>query len=227
MIYMLFRRRRRRPPRIVWRRYPISPHKKRKIKTLIAVLILLSLAAFVVIRLRELVVQVALYTVTDIFTQTINEAISKKINDGSLDYEDLITLEKDTDGNITALVTNSAKINLLQAEITNTVIAEISDQLATTIEIPLGNVLGSTIFSNKGPNIPVEVLSVTNSSAEFKNEFAAAGINQTRHQIMLSIRLDIELLVPGERVNTYVETEMVIAETVLVGDVPQTYALFN
>ncbi len=198
--------------------------RRRMRGSFIVLVVLLIISAVVIVRLRPAVMQMAGYIVTSVATEKINDAISEKISDGSLDYEDLVTLEKDEHGEVTALQTNMAKINVLQTELTNVVIQKLSDQMNTVISIPLGNLIGGTVFSGRGPGIPVRIVSVSNVTADFTNEFSSAGINQTRHQIILNIKVDIDMLIPGGTLQDTVTTSMVIAETVIVGTVPGTYA---
>lgn len=175
-------------------------------------------------RLRPAMREIALYTVNDAVTKTMNDSVSASIGEGQLDYEELVRLEKDGDGNVTALITNMARINSLQTRLTNDYMLHSSDVMKTDLSVPLGTVIGGPLLSGRGPEIPVRVLSVTNSTARFENAFSAAGINQTRHRIVLIMAVDIEVLIPGERLTTRVETSVVIAETVIVGRVPEAYA---
>ena len=201
-----------------------TPRQKKMMLPLIAALIFLLAGTVIIARLRPVMKQMAVYSVADAMTRMMNTAVSEKISDGGLDYENLARLEKDENGNITALITNMARINILKTEITNGIIEKASGNMATVIKIPIGNIIGGTLLSGRGPSIRVRVVSVTNVSAAFSNEFSSAGINQTRHQIMLHITMDVGILVPGDTTSTTVSTEMVIAETVIVGAVPETYA---
>ena len=89
--------------------------------------------------------------------------------------------------------------------------------------IPLGSLTGLASASNLGPNIPVRVLTAATPSADFRNVFTSAGINQTLHQIMLEVQVEVTLLIPGGTVETVVEAQVCAAETLLVGSVPETY----
>ncbi len=191
---------------------------------LAAAAVLTALTLYASAQLRPALREIALYTVDDAVTKTMNDAVADSIGAGSLDYDELVHLEKDESGNITALITNVARINSLQTRLTDDYMLHSSDVMRTDISIPLGSVFGGVLLSGRGPGIPVRVLSVTNSTARFENAFTAAGINQTRHQIVLYMTVDIELLIPGERLKTQVETSVVIAETVIVGQVPDAYA---
>lgn len=182
------------------------------------------LLGYYVRRIDPLVEQTALYTVTDAVSLKINRVIQSQIRSGLLDYDTLVTMEKDAEGNVTALITNVSAVNLLQAEITIRIIQEISDNFISELEIPLGTVMDSSLFYGRGPLIPVKLKAVTNVSARFENDFSAAGINQTRHQIRLNVSVQVLVVIPGRELTAPVNTTVVIAETVIVGKVPELYA---
>ncbi|MBR6431042.1 MAG: sporulation protein YunB [Oscillospiraceae bacterium] len=182
------------------------------------------LLGYYVRRIDPLVEQTALYTVTDAVSLKINRVIQSQIRSGLLDYDALVTMEKDAEGNVTALITNVSAVNLLQAEITTRIIQEISDNFVSELEIPLGTVMDSSLFYGRGPLIPVKLKAVTNVSARFENDFSAAGINQTRHQIRLNVSVQVLVVIPGRELTAPVNTTVVIAETVIVGKVPELYA---
>ena len=203
---------------------------RRKSKVIGTVIICLVGAAFigasamVMSHFRPMAVEMALATATDDITLAVNDTISEKMSDGSLSYENLVTLEKDANGNITALSTNIANINILQAEITNAIVEHFAKTDITPVSIPLGNLIGGTLFSGKGPRITVDMLSVTNVTTGFRNEFSSAGINQTRHQIVMVVEVTLGIILAGSRKTDTVVTEVNVAETVIVGTVPGTYA---
>ena len=182
------------------------------------------LLGYYVRRIDPLVEQTALYTVTDAVSLKINRVIQSQIRSGLLDYDALVTMEKDAEGNVTALITNVSAVNLLQAEITTRIIQEISDNFVSELEIPLGTVMDSSLFYGRGPLIPVKLKAVTNVSARFENDFSAAGINQTRHQLRLNVSVQVLVVIPGRELTAPVNTTVVIAETVIVGKVPELYA---
>lgn len=221
---MLFTKLRRKCSYFRYRHF--SYHGKTNVMVIALVFFLIILLIIIIFlnNVRPLLVQLTVAKATDIVTEATNKTIADKLADGSLDYDQLVSLEKDSDGNITALVTKMARINTLQAEITNGVIEELSDKQATVVDIPLGNVIGGTVLSGRGPNIPVKILSATSVSAEFQNEFSSAGINQTRHQIMLDVYVTIDIIVPGYETTETVNAEVAVAETIIVGKVPSTYA---
>lgn len=189
---------------------------------LIAVIMLLVIVY--IIRIRPMIIELAIAETSDAVTLTVNKTIADKLAEGSIHYSDLVTFEKDSNGKITALMTDMAKTNALQAEMTNQIILDLSDKSEVEISIPIGNFFGSTLLSGKGPNVNVNIISVTNVDAVFENKFSSAGINQTRHQIFLNIIVELTILVPGCSADVTVPVEMCVAETIIVGDVPGSYA---
>ena len=150
--------------------------KRPAIFTLVTVLLLLvMIIAYVISNIGSMVVELALADATDVITITVNDVISEKVMDGSIDYSDLVTLEKDADGNITALLTNMANVNYLQSEITGEIVKRFSDMDVTRVDIPIGNLIGGTLLSGRGPKISVDILSVTNVSATLRNELIRQG----------------------------------------------------
>lgn len=215
--------RRRRRPRYVGLRYPLLTANQ--LGTLILALLLFGIFALAVkasVYLKELAGEMALSDASDLITLTINDTVNRKMREGQYDYDYFVSLEKDNDGGITAITANMAQINTFSTEVLQDIV-NASDNGALNIEIPLGNLLGMNLTLGKGPMIPVEIIMLTSSHAEFKNELVSSGINQTKHQIILEIIVDIDILVPWEQMSTQVVSETLIAETVIVGKVPDTF----
>ncbi len=194
-------------------------------------MLLLPIAAFIIgtvyivnSLIRPMLLEVAVSEVSDVVSVTVNKTIAEKMADGSINYSDLVTFEKDENGRITALITDMARTNALRAEIANEITLKLSDKDETRIFIPVGNFFGSALLSGRGPRISVNIISVTNVDTRFSNVFTSAGINQTRHQIMLTISIDLTILIPGCYTTVHIPTEMCVAETVIVGEVPESYA---
>ena len=175
-------------------------------------------------RLQPLVEQAAAYTVTDAVLLKINELVEAQITAGTFDYAKLVTVEKNDKGEITALISNVAAENLIQTRITSGLIESITDNYISDLKIPVGNLFSGSLFYGRGPCIPIRLKAVTNVSAEVENTFSAAGINQTRHRICLNVSVSILVLIPGKEIVAPVRSTIVVAETVIVGKVPETYA---
>lgn len=173
--------------------------------------------------LRPIMSQMALVQVDQLASRVINQSINRRISDDGVTYGDLVYFEKDIYGQITALKTDIISINKLKADITEEVLDALEHADTSKISIPLGNLINGDLLSGRGPKLPLKIVPLGTVSASFTNQFSSAGINQTRHQIMMDISVDISVLLPGYSIGTQVSTQVSIAETVIVGAVPDSY----
>ncbi len=153
----------------------------------------------------------------------INDAIDRQIEDGTIQYDRMVYFEKDLDGRITALKTNMSEVNRLKTDILNLINDEILALSVDDIGIPLGSLFLPEVLSGRGPSIPVEILSIRNSDASFSSDFTEAGINQTLQQLNMHVSVDVTVLVLGRTNSFTISSQVVVAETIIVGDVPDTY----
>lgn len=174
-------------------------------------------------RYRDVIRELAETQVKNTTSDLTNDAISKQIADGIIQYDRIVYFEKDLDGKITALKTNMSEVNRLKTDILNIINDEILALDTSDIGIPLGSLFLPELLSGKGPAIPVHILSIRNSDAIFFSEFSQAGINQTLHKLTMEVSVDVAVLVLGETSSFAVNSEVVVAETVIVGDVPNTF----
>ena len=185
---------------------------------------LLIAGTLMTLRLTPEITELALATATDDITLAVNGVVAELTDQGELEYGSLVTLERDGTGAVTALIANSAKINALQAKVTSSIVRRFADEDMTRVSIPIGNLLGGTLLSGRGPRLRLDVLSVTNVVTSFRNDFTSAGINQTRHRIIMDVEVTLEVMLGRERGTDTVNTEVNVAETVIVGAVPNMYA---
>ena len=187
----------------------------------------LTLAGAVFMLLRgqyhDVAASLARTQVMNVTSDLINDAIDRQIEDGAIAYDRMVFFEKDLDGRITALKTNMGLVNRLKTDTLNRINDEIMALDSDYIGIPLGSLFLPELLAGKGPRINVRVLSIRNSEADFLSRFSEAGINQTLHQLTLLVSVDVAVLVLGKTESFTVESEVVVAETVIVGTVPDTY----
>lgn len=174
-------------------------------------------------RYREVIRDLAETQVKNTTSDLTNDAIAKQIADGVIQYDRIVYFEKDLDGRITALKTNMSEVNRLKTDILNIINDEILALDNSDIGIPLGSLFLPELLSGKGPAIPVHILSIRNSDAVFQSDFQQAGINQTLHQLTMEVSVDVAVLVLGDTSSFTLTSEVVVAETVIVGDVPDTF----
>lgn len=225
---MLYRRLRRRKIRFnTYRAYrrPMPAAQRILVILIVSFLVLAASVSIIFIQLRPLVIKLAKTMVTDVLMIEVNDVIEQEILKGAFDYTQLVTLEKDTEGNITALFFNTAMINTLSTKISRGVYQKVDDQVITDIEIPIGNVIGGMLFSGRGPEIQIKILSVADVNTAFSNNFESVGINNTRHKIYLDITVEVNIMIPGFTEDTVtVSDQVAVCETTIFGKVPDMFA---
>ena len=174
-------------------------------------------------RYRDVIGELAQIQVKNTTSDLTNDAIARQIADGVIQYDRIVYFEKDLDGRITALKTNMSEVNRLKTDILNIINDEILSLDSADMGIPIGSLILSELFSGKGPAIPVHILSIRNADANFVSHFSQAGINQTLHQVTMEVSIDVAVLVLGRTTSFTMCSEVLVAETVLVGDVPETF----
>ena len=155
---------------------------------------------------------------------TINEAVMEELGREDISYDDLIAVERGMDGNVLSITTNMVRMNELKAKMISNIQSKLGDDTYATVGVPLGTLIGGDFFHGRGPKIPLKASLSGNVSADFNSSFESAGINQTKHQIYLDVRTSVYSFLPGFRTTTDVETNVLVAETVIVGAVPQLIA---
>ena len=198
-----------------------------RVLALLLAVSLLALTLTATARMRPLLESLATTRVSNTVNRIIFEAGNEAIQNGDISYERLISLEKDSEGKITAVHSNMAAFNRLQAQILDIILAKIDQVSARELSIPIGTLTGSALLAGRGPRIRVRMESVGSSTARFNNQFESAGINQTKHQIILEVEVSVAILLPGFTTATKVSTAVTVAETVIVGAVPDTYTYFS
>ena len=182
-----------------------------------------ALGLFLRFSVAPLIRELAKARVSNRASYIINESIETLLRDGDVDYETIVLLEKDSYGNVTALKTNMNEINRLKTQILSVVDTMLLDLDINEIGLPLGSLILPELFSGTGPKLPVKVMSISTSDAEFRNSFSEAGINQSLQQIMMDVIITMTILTPVGTETVTASSEVVIAETVIVGSVPQSY----
>lgn len=199
---------------------------------ILRVLILLIIVLSILLTSCVLLFRSKYYSVISSLAQTqvknatsdlINDAIDRQIEDGTIQYDRMVYFEKDLDGRITALKTNMSEVNRLKTNLLNIINDEILAMDSDHMGIPLGSLFFPEIFAGMGPAIPVQILTIRNSEASFFSEFSEAGINQTLQQLNMQVSVDVAVLVLGKIDTFTISSQVVVAETVIIGQVPDMF----
>ena len=199
----------------------------RGIRRIIFTIVALLFVCIVVIflfrkRYGDVICDLAQTQVKNATSDLINDAIDRQIQAGNIQYDRIVYFEKDLEGRITALKTNMSEVNRLKTNTLNIINDEILSLDASHLGIPIGSLVLPEFLAGQGPAFPIHIISIRNSDASFQSKFAEAGINQTLQQLTMDVSIDVSVLALGEIMNFTVTSQVVVAETVIVGQVPDT-----
>jgi len=181
---------------------------------------------FIEDRLTPNILAIAETQAKNIAIEVINKTVKEKIAK-DVQYEDLISIHKDTSGQITLVQINTIKINQLEAETMLEVVNVLRDVTMQGVSIPIGVATGSKLLSNYGPEIKVPLMPLGTAQVNTIEDFEEAGINQTRHRILFEITAYIRIVLPYMDSQITVKTDVPLTETIIIGDVPRAILDFK
>ncbi len=179
------------------------------------------------IRIMPALSEIALSKLQDVASTAVITSVNRTLESENTKYGDIVSLRTDSTGNIIAIETNTANVNRLQNKITADTLKALENVDTIVISVPLGKMFSDYVFSDLGPIYKFRVLTTTSVVPILENVFTDAGINQTRHQIMLEMQVPITVIIEGKYFSDTIEISVCIAETILVGKVPNIYAVID
>lgn len=223
MVKFYFKPRRRRI-HIKAKRY--IPRKQKHALTFKIVCVFLILATLFVlldIPIRPVVRENAKYIVKNEVTLMINECVAGYLQENNIAYTDLVTVSLNDKKEVTAVGTNTIAVNKLKTDITNAIANELKDSRGEKIRVSLGNLFDSYILDYIGIEFQVKLTDYGFIETDILSSFKSSGINQTIHRINLKIKVEINVNIGTLYQKETVETEILLVETVLLGNVPEMY----
>lgn len=177
--------------------------------------------------LRPIAMQMAVTRAQYFASLAINRAVLAEVEREGVEYASLVQLRTDDSGRVTALSTDVEALNRLKGAVTDRALAEIAAYEPGELSVPLGNLINGELLSGRGPRIRVRMIPLGYATCETENSFESAGINQTRHRIFLRVRAELTVIIAGYGTTASVTTDVCVAETVIVGGVPENYTLIT
>lgn len=201
--------------------------KKRSFAPAIA-LIVFSLSVLVLLILIDLTLRSTFFSMAEVraiqlATEAMHKTLQQEVADENMQYQDFICVHKDSQGHVALMQANTVKVNKVAAETTMAVQKSLEELKWQSFSIPLGQILGIPFLANYGPEISYHILPVGTVRVNVIDKFEAAGINQTRHVIYLSFDTNVRIVIPSKSGEVVVATQMPLAESIIVGNVPGTF----
>mgnify|MGYP005795564141 FL=1 len=194
-----------------------------RLRRFAALLLALALLLFLDAQLRPVIKSMAAYQAKVYATRAINDSVYAELSNGKVAYNNLVHLSVNGDGAVSAIETDMVELNILTANLTSAASSRIAQLETQSIYIPVGTLLGNQWLSGRGPKVEFKIIPAGYVEAELTNNFDSAGINQTRHQIILNLKANLIAIVPGYTSQVEVNTSICLAETVIVGVSPDSF----
>lgn len=196
-------------------------NKKKVIKILTIIIISITTSKIALDAVTPIFDAQCIENAKRVATIASNEQATKVMAEHS--YDELFTIEKDSQGNVTMIKTNVIPINQIISDVPIKIQEQIDENGKENIKITLGSFTGVRLFVGIGPSIPIEISCVGNVKTDLKSEFIAQGINQTLHRIYLQVDCEMSVLNPFRELTCNVSNQVLLMENVIVGNVPNTY----
>lgn len=197
--------------------------RRRKLAALLLLLLLVGNVVLLQVRIAPLIRRMAENQVVNAASDAIFRAVTRQLQSGSVDYGKIIGLQKDETGKISALTTDMEQIARLKSEILQLLDEEIAAMDDETLSVPVGNLLLPTFFAGRGFSIPVRILALNSTNANFYSSISSLGINQSVQQIRITFTVSLSFLTPVGISDADVTSDVLAAQTILLGDVPESY----
>lgn len=197
--------------------------RRRKLAALLALLLLVGNVVLLQVRIAPMLRKLAENQVVNAASDAIFRAVSRQLQSGSVDYGRIIGLEKDANGKISALTTDMEQLARLKSEILELLDEEILAMGDDELSVPVGSLLLPTFFAGRGFSLPVRLIALNSTNADFYSSISSLGINQSVQQIRITFTVSLTFLTPAGISDTDVTSDVLAAQTILLGDVPESY----
>ena len=200
-----------------------SKRKKYGFRFIAIGIVLLTLFFLLDSQLRPIANQIAGYQAKEYATTVVNQAVCQQLEKYPESFENLSKMERMEDGTISSIQANIPNLTQIQTNVINSITQTLSDMGTAQVNIPLGSLTGILIFSGKGPNLSIELLPQGTVHTQLTSQFEDAGINQTIHRIVLTVKIQMLAIFPYYSSEVNASIDYVLGENVIIGKVPQYY----
>lgn len=209
------------------RRYSARVRRRRLMRRLLLAMLAILLVFLLIDRnFKPLVFSLAEAKSASLASQALLGALAEALGDG-VGYDELMNVRMDEHGKVALLSANTVRLNQLADRAGDAALRRLSQMSSERVSVPLGAALGLTLFAGSGPGVPVSLVPIGSISTDFATEFEACGINQTRHKVYLKVTASIQIVIPTGAKTTQVTANMLVAESIIVGSVPEGFVGYD
>lgn len=201
--------------------------RKRKITPIVAVLLIVPIGVLFImaeIRMSNVRKELISYAARNAASAATTAGVENSLDTDKVRYADLIKFGRDQSGNIVSVTTDAYYLNKIGNNIGDEIDKHINQMKSYIIKIPFSVLFSEQLINGRGPKMPLVFVMTGITTTDFENEFTAAGVNQTHHRIMMSITVNTYVIHSGNVTVVPYKTNVCIAESIVVGITPQTFA---
>ncbi len=190
-----------------------------------SVITLLFIIFFSYLKVRPIVIKVAQAKLNYISNKIVNASVEKHFK--NVEYKDIVNIMYDNENKISAVSIDFSYLNTLKSRIMLDISQNIDSLKETDMKIPLGSFFNNEFFMGLGPYITFKIVPYGMVYVDFRDAFSGMGINQTVHEIYLDVKMNVGAIMPGIKATNTYDTSLMVAHTVIVGNVPDNYTGVN
>ncbi len=210
------------------RRYPKNSDNRRSfLITCILIIVLIILSVIVNISLRPIIFDMAEQAGKYAVYETINDTVAQLFSDREIDYSGFVKLVYNDGGYVSAVEYNYNAVNRLKMECSESLIHNLSELKSSKVKVPIGSIFGDINGQGRGPKLKFKISQASVPDVDIVSVFEACGINQTKHEIRLIIGASAQIYIPPEMASFSCKQEYILASTIIVGNIPEGYAVIN
>lgn len=201
--------------------------RKRKITPIVAVILIVPIGVLFImaeIRISNVRKELISYAARNAASAAATAGVENSLDTDKVRYADLIKFGRDQSGNIVSVTTDAYYLNKIGNNIGDEIDKHINQMKSYIIKIPFSVLFSEQLINGRGPKMPLVFVMTGITTTDFENEFTAAGVNQTHHRIMMSITVNTYVIHSGNVTVVPYKTNVCIAESIVVGITPQTFA---
>ena len=217
----IYSRKRIRIPKFEYNRKLENKILRKTIKTAIITIIAVSVFWTITKSIMPVLEELCINKAKSIATIISNDQATKVMS--NYDYDDLVTIHKDENNNVTMVESNIIVINEIISDIPIKIQEDLNKIESQDLYIRLGSFTGRKILSGRGPKVPIRISSIGDIETDFKSQFTSAGINQTLHRVFLQVKCRVSILTPFNTIEDEIINQVILAENIIVGNIPDTY----
>ncbi|MBP3414214.1 MAG: sporulation protein YunB [Clostridia bacterium] len=198
-----------------------------KRRLLIALLAVVMVLVLFELQLRPMVSVIIENEARRLYTDAVNESVAEVMGESGIDYSDLVSMQLDSQGNVTSIQVDSAAVNMLSAKISARVAQKLDDGYLSNTQIDMGTLTGIRMLNGCGPDAALRLKLKGSVKIDIDEKFDEKGINQTLHSLECNVSAQVVTYIPGFSSVVTIETNVPLVNTVIVGEVPQSYTVVN